>query len=98
MLDDALGRAERGGVGPELAPLAHPAGGRRATRDLEFRGQQIRKDDKVVMWYMSGNRDERAHAGTSTRCGTPSITVGYAKRTPSTSLRRVFTNRRDSPM
>ncbi|KAA1193379.1 cytochrome P450 [Pseudohalioglobus sediminis] len=38
-------------------PLAHMR--RRATRDLEFGGQQIRKDDKVVMWYMSGNRDER---------------------------------------
>lgn len=39
-------------------PLAHMR--RRATRDLEFGGQQIKKDDKVVMWYMSGNRDERA--------------------------------------
>jgi cytochrome P450 len=39
-------------------PLAHMR--RRATRDLEFAGQQIRKDDKVVMWYLSGNRDERA--------------------------------------
>ncbi len=39
-------------------PLAHMR--RRATRDIEFGGQTIRKDDKVVMWYMSGNRDERA--------------------------------------
>jgi cytochrome P450 len=39
-------------------PLAHMR--RRATRDIEFGGQQIKKDDKVVMWYMSGNRDERA--------------------------------------
>jgi cytochrome P450 len=33
---------------------------RTATRDLEFRGKQIKKGDKVVMWYISGNRDERA--------------------------------------
>ena len=33
---------------------------RTATRDFEFRGQQIRKGDMVVMWYLSGNRDERA--------------------------------------
>ncbi|QFU76449.1 cytochrome P450 [Halioglobus maricola] len=39
-------------------PLAHMR--RRATRDIEFGGQQIKKDDKVVMWYMSGNRDERS--------------------------------------
>ncbi|RLQ22780.1 cytochrome P450 [Seongchinamella sediminis] len=39
-------------------PLLHMR--RRATRDLEFRGQQIREGDKVVMWYMSGNRDERS--------------------------------------
>ncbi len=38
--------------------LAHMR--RRATRDIEFGGHTIRKDDKVVMWYMSGNRDERA--------------------------------------
>ena len=33
---------------------------RTATRDLEFRGKQIKKGEKVVMWYVSGNRDERA--------------------------------------
>ena len=32
---------------------------RTVTRDLEFRGQQMRKGDKVAMWYVSGNRDER---------------------------------------
>jgi len=30
---------------------------RTATEDVEFRGKQIRKGDKVVMWYISGNRD-----------------------------------------
>ena len=29
-------------------------------RDLELSGQRIREDDKVVMFYVSGNRDEEA--------------------------------------
>src|SRR5262249_7619466 len=33
---------------------------RTATRDAELAGQRIRKGDKVVMWYISGNRDESA--------------------------------------
>ncbi len=39
-------------------PLAHMR--RTALADFEFRGKQIRKGDKVVMWYVSGNRDEDA--------------------------------------
>ena len=31
---------------------------RTATRDTEIRGQKIREDDKVVIWYSSANRDE----------------------------------------
>jgi cytochrome P450 len=31
---------------------------RTATRDTELNGRQIRKGDKVVMWYVSSNRDE----------------------------------------
>jgi cytochrome P450 len=31
---------------------------RTATRDTELAGQSIRQGDKVVMWYVSGNRDE----------------------------------------
>ncbi|WP_439134257.1 cytochrome P450 [Pseudomaricurvus sp.] len=38
-------------------PLAHMR--RIATEDVEMHGQIIRKGDKVVMWYLSGNRDER---------------------------------------
>ena len=38
-------------------PLAYMR--RTATRDVEFRGKQIRAGDKVAMWYVSGNRDER---------------------------------------
>ncbi|HPU14550.1 MAG TPA: cytochrome P450, partial [Polymorphobacter sp.] len=37
-------------------PLPHMR--RIATQDIEFQGKQIRKGDKVVMWYLSGNRDE----------------------------------------
>ena len=33
---------------------------RTATRDVELGGKAIRKGDKVVMWYVSGNRDEEA--------------------------------------
>ncbi len=38
-------------------PLAYMR--RVATRDLHFGGQFIRKGDKVLMWYASGNRDPR---------------------------------------
>ncbi|MCP5057473.1 MAG: cytochrome P450 [bacterium] len=37
-------------------PLAHMR--RTATRDTELGGKQIKKGDKIVMWYVSGNRDE----------------------------------------
>ena len=36
-------------------PLAHMR--RTALEDVEFHGKTISKDDKVVMWYVSGNRD-----------------------------------------
>jgi cytochrome P450 len=39
-------------------PLAHMR--RTALADTELRGKQIKKGDKVVMWYVSGNRDEEA--------------------------------------
>lgn len=38
-------------------PLAYMR--RVAKQDVELQGQTIRKGDKVVMWYVSGNRDER---------------------------------------
>src|SRR5580658_7310727 len=41
-------------------PLAHMA--RTALQDFEFRGKQIKKGDRVVMWYVSGNRDEEVIA------------------------------------
>ena len=39
-------------------PLAHMR--RTANADIEFAGEKIRKGDKVIMWYVSGNRDERS--------------------------------------
>jgi cytochrome P450 len=39
-------------------PLAHMR--RTALQDTVLAGKQIRKGDKVVMWYLSGNRDEEA--------------------------------------
>jgi cytochrome P450 len=39
-------------------PLSHMR--RTATADAELGGKQIRKGDKVIMWYLSGNRDGEA--------------------------------------
>jgi len=40
------------------SPVAHMR--RTALEDAEIGGKKIRKGDKVVMWYVSGNRDEDA--------------------------------------
>ena len=37
-------------------PLAHMR--RTALEDVDFKGQKIRAGDRVVMWYVSGNRDD----------------------------------------
>ena len=39
-------------------PLAHMR--RTALQDTELGGKTIKKGDRVVMWYVSGNRDEEA--------------------------------------
>ncbi len=39
-------------------PLAHMR--RTATQDTELRGKKIKQGEKVVMWYVSANRDEEA--------------------------------------
>jgi cytochrome P450 len=36
-------------------PLSHMA--RTANEDVEVRGQRIKKGDRVILWYISGNRD-----------------------------------------
>ena len=41
-----------------VSPVIHMR--RTATQDAEFGGQHIRAGDKVVMWYVSGNRDPEA--------------------------------------
>ncbi|HQN49956.1 MAG TPA: cytochrome P450 [Phenylobacterium sp.] len=41
-------------------PLAHMR--RIATRDFELGGKTIKKGEKVVMWYVSGNRDDEVIA------------------------------------
>ena len=41
-------------------PLAHMR--RTATRDFEFEGHKLHEGDRVVMWYVSGNRDEEVIA------------------------------------
>ncbi len=40
------------------SPVVHMR--RTALADAELGGKQVRKGDKVVMWYVSGNRDEEA--------------------------------------
>ena len=42
------------------SPVAHMR--RTALADIDFGGQQMKKGDKVIMWYVSGNRDETAIA------------------------------------
>jgi cytochrome P450 len=39
-------------------PVAHMR--RTALEDIEFGGKTIKKGEKVIMWYVSGNRDETA--------------------------------------
>ena len=41
-------------------PLAYMR--RTATRDCELGGKAIRKNDQLLMWYLSGNRDEEVFA------------------------------------
>jgi linalool 8-monooxygenase len=46
------------------SPVLHMR--RTATADTEIGGQAIKKGDKVVMWYVSGNRDETVFADPDT--------------------------------
>ena len=41
------------------SPVIHMR--RTALKDFELGGQNIRQGDKVVMWYLSGNRDEKVY-------------------------------------
>ena len=42
------------------SPVAHMR--RTATRDVELGGKSIKKGDRVIMWYVSGNRDDEVIA------------------------------------
>ena len=61
---------------------------RTATRDAQLGGKQIRRGDKVVMWFASGNRDEAAFPDPYrldvTRAGVEHVTFG--KGSPHTCL------------
>ena len=53
-------------------PLAHMR--RIAKVDTELGGQQIKAGDKVVMWYVSGNRDEKVFEDPDTfKIGRPNV-------------------------
>lgn len=63
---ELLGQLQRGEVwdsmADEIIRWATPAiyFRRTATRDFEFHGKQVRKGQKVLYWFLSGNRDETA--------------------------------------
>ena len=63
---------------------------RTATRDTELSGQPIAEGDKVVMWYVSSNRDEDAtRTPTASTCtATPSIRPSAPAAATSASVRR----------
>jgi cytochrome P450 len=54
--DPALIRTMVGEIIRWQTPLAHMR--RRATQDVTLGGKTIREGDKVVLWYLSGNRDD----------------------------------------
>ncbi len=47
-----------GAGGDPLADAARPSCGAPRSQDTEIGGKTIRKGDRVVMWYVSGNRDD----------------------------------------
>ena len=63
---ELLGQLQRGEVwdsmADEIIRWATPAiyFRRTATRDFEFHGKQVRQGQKVLYWFLSGNRDETA--------------------------------------
>ena len=60
-------------------PLAHMR--RTATEDTELFGHQIKKGDKVVLWYLSANRDEEVFDDAD------KIDIHSRKRPPPSGLR-----------
>lgn len=60
MANPALLRTGAGEFVRWVSPVHHMR--RTATRDVELGGKSIRKGDKVIVWYASGNRDESVYA------------------------------------
>ena len=75
---------------------------RTVTADTEIRGQQIKEGDKVVMWYISANRDEevfddpfrfditRAPERRTSRSAAAATTSASAPTSPAWSFRLIF--------
>jgi cholest-4-en-3-one 26-monooxygenase len=59
LLDDPPGPGRRRRA-PVLLPSVRPFP-RTATRDVELQGKTIREGDKVLLWYVSSNRDETVY-------------------------------------
>jgi len=61
---------------------------RTATRDFELHGKTIRKDDKVLYWFVSGNRDETAFENPMrvNILRTPNRHLGFAQGGPHVCL------------
>lgn len=63
---ELLGQIQRGEVtetmADEIIRWASPTGyfRRTATRDFEYHGRQVKAGDKVIYWFVSGNRDDSA--------------------------------------
>lgn len=60
MANPALLRTGAGEFVRWVSPVHHMR--RTATKDVELSGKTIRKGDKVILWYASGNRDESVYA------------------------------------
>jgi len=65
---ELLGQIQRGEVtetmADEIIRWASPTGyfRRTVTRDFEYHGRQVKAGDKVIYWFVSGNRDDSAFA------------------------------------
>lgn len=65
---ELLGQIQRGEVtgtmADEIIRWASPTGyfRRTVTRDFDYHGRQVKAGDKVIYWFVSGNRDDSAFA------------------------------------
>ena len=73
-------------------PLAHMR--RTATQDTELGGKTIRKGDRVVMWYVSGNRDEEAAGVAGAAAAAGNVAVVATTGTTVASTHKAINKRR----